>query len=131
MTSSIVTGNAAQALGSKTGGWVVGYFAEQKLTHSPHFEIKIWHYDSQPDYGQKVFRGTEFIIVEGGVLTLELESDNGDDDSIVQKFELKGSARQYIIIPPNCKKRVWVTEAPTYGITVRWPSTPGMNVKCQ
>lgn len=129
MTSSIVVGDAAQALGSRTRGWIIGHM-QHGLTHSPHFEIKAWRYDRQPDYGQKVFLGVEFIIVEGGVLTIELVKCDSDDVPAERKFELNGSTRQYIIIPPNYKKVVWVTEAPAYGLTVRWPSAPGMNVVC-
>ena len=130
MFSSIVVGNATQTLGLETKGWVVGHM-QHGPAYTPHFEIKIWHYDSQPNYGWKRFMGTEFIIVEGGMLTVELEIEDGDDVPAGKKFELKGSTREYIIIsPPNCKKRVLVTEAPAYGVTVRWPSAPGMNVEC-
>lgn len=128
MHSSVIVGNAVQAIASSTKGWVVGHFMPPGIAWSCDFEIKIWHYDNQPDYGQKLFGGTEFIIVEAGTLKLELEIPDGRGGFIHNSVDLKGSARDWVIIPSNCKKRVFVTEAPSYGITVRWPSVPGMNV---
>jgi len=124
----IVTGNAAQVVTSSTNGWVVGYFMPPGIAQSSNFEIKIWHYDEQPDYGQKTFHGTEFIIVEGGTLVFLLDVPDGHGNFILdQAVELQGSAREWVILPPGCKKQVRVLKAPAYGITVRWPSAPGMN----
>ena len=128
MLQEIVIGNAAEALASSASGWVIGHFMKEAITHNEEFEIKIWHYDSQPDYGKKEFKGTEFIIVEKGGLRLELEIPDGQGVFSSRHVELKASTRDYIVIPPNCRKRVVVTEAPAYGITVRWPSGPGVNV---
>ena len=100
--TSIVTGSA-NTLSSKDC-WVVGHFKPPGLAHSRQFEVKVWRYHAQPDYGQKKFTGTEFIIVEGGELTLELQSDDGENRKIV----LKGVQRQYVIIPPNYQKRFWL-----------------------
>lgn len=126
MFQEIVLGNAVEAAASQTNGWVVGHFIPEGLGHTNDFEIKIWHYDSQPNYPPKILGGTEFIIVEKGTLVLELEIPDGQGGFIPRRIELKSSIRDYIIIPPGCKKRVVVAEAPSLGITVRWPSAPGI-----
>ncbi len=124
MLQEIIVGNAADAAASARKGWVVGYFIPEGLGNSKDLEIKIWHYDSQPNYGQKEFGGTEFIIVEKGTLRLMLEVPDGNGAFVPQAIELKGSNRDYVILPPGCKKQVRVIEAPSFGMTVRWPSVP-------
>ena len=127
MIQQLIVGNAAEAAASKTKGWVTGHFIPEGLGHTGDFEIKLWHYDAQPDYGIKVFGGTEFIIVEKGVLTLKLEVPDGDGTFIPRTIELRGLTQDYVILPPGCKKEVIVAEAPSWGVTVRWPSVPGTN----
>jgi len=124
----LVIGNAVKANASSTKGWVTGHFMPEGLGQTGGFEIKLWHYDSQPDYGQKAFAGTEFIIVERGVLKLELEVPNASGSFDSCTVELHDSNRDYVIVPPNCRKRVIILESPSYGVTVRWPSAPGTNV---
>lgn len=127
MHSVIITGNAAKVATSSTNGWVVGHFMKG-LAHSKDLEIKFWHYTGQPNYPQKIFGGTEFIIVEAGILKLEVETPDGRGGfEPLRQVELNGSTGDYVILPPGCRKRVLVISAPTHGITVRWPSSVGRN----
>ncbi|KKU68853.1 MAG: hypothetical protein UX89_C0001G0044 [Parcubacteria group bacterium GW2011_GWA2_47_16] len=128
MLQQLVIGNALKANASSTKGWVAGHFMPEGLGQTGDFEIKLWRYDEQPDYGQKTFGGTEFIIVERGALKLELEVPNASGSFDSCMVELKGSTRDYVILPPGCIKGVVVLEAPSYGVTVRWPSVSGSNV---
>lgn len=116
----VVLGNAKQANESPQRGWIVGHMQEG-LGHTNSFEVKVWHYDEPFEYGQKVFGGTELIIIYGGVLKFEFKDGS--------KFELimKGESHDYCVIPPGVKKRVIVVEAPAFGDTIRWPSTPNLN----
>ena len=127
MPQKIVIGNAAEVAASSTKGWVTGHFMPEGLGQTGDFEIKFWRYDEQPDYGLKIFAGTEFVIVEKGVLTLKLEVPDGDGTFMPRTIELRGLTRDYVILPPGCRKEVIVTEAPSWGVTVRWPSSPGTN----
>lgn len=128
MLQQLVIGNAADANASATKGWVVGHFMPEGLGQTGDFEIKIWHYNEPLNYGQKVFDGTEFFIVEAGSLRAELDIPDGSGGFSHREVKLNGATRDYIIIPPNCIKRVVATKTPSYGVTVRWPSAPGNNV---
>lgn len=128
MHPSVILGSSAKSSASSQKGWVVGHFMSEGVAQTADFEIKIWHYSEPPDYGQKLFTGSEFIIVERGYLRLELEVPDGHGSYCSEQVELSGEFRGWVILPPNCKKRVMVTQVPSFGITVRWPSAPGTNV---
>ena len=127
MPPQIIRGNARNANASQSKGWVVGHFISKGLCSSGGLEIKIWHYDGPIEYGVKTFKGTEFFIVERGALRVELDIPDGDGSFTSTQVVLKGNTRDYIVIPPNCKKRIVVLDAPSFGVTVRWPSAPGIN----
>ncbi len=130
MNSKIITGDAATSNASATKGWFVGHFMpKETLAHSKEMEIKTWHYDEDPNYGWKIFYGTEFIIVEKGVLRIgvEIPSEVRGADPTQLFITLDGEKREWVIIPPGYTKNVAVKEAPTWGVTVRWPSAPGVN----
>jgi hypothetical protein len=127
MSSSIVVGTAAEAASSAAHGWVIGHFMEPGVTHSTSVEIKVWRHDRQPTYWQKAFAGTEFVIVEGGIVKFELSAYPPSDQHI-QEVELKGISRDYVIIPPGYSKRLTVIQAPVYGLCVRWPSEAGRSL---
>jgi|SRR5579884_2992657 len=116
-----VRGTADDALRSVYQGWIVGHFFHG-LSYSRDLEIKLWHYDANPDYPQKEFAGTELIIVEQGIL--HIEAVIGGTSHAV---DLSGKNRDYVIFPPGTIKQVAVAEAPACGITVRWPSALGAN----
>lgn len=121
--SDIVRGTAAQAR-SERNGWVVGHFApENHLGHTGAFEIKLWQYGEPFGYPLKEFRGTEFIVVYGGVLNVHVESDG-----VEQTIVLNGAKHEYIILPPGLKRRVSCSAFPCYGTTVRWPSQPNNQI---
>ena len=122
----IVRGSSQEAnVSSLMKGWVVGHMHEG-LTHTREFEIKHWHYDRPFEYGKKRFDGTEFIVIYGGILRFETEwkVEHGTETAI---HILKGNHKEYIIFPPGITKTVIVVEAPAFGVTVRWPSAPGVN----
>lgn len=119
--TGVVLGNSDSINGSATKGWAVGHM-QDGLTKSSDFEIKIWDYPEPFDYGKKSFAGTEFISISAGALKFELEQD-GKTKTVI----LRASSRDYIVIPPNVVKQVIVYEAPAFGVTVRWPSVPGVN----
>ena len=128
--AQIVAGDAASAKASKNRGWIVGHFMpDGTLAHNTEMEIKLWHYDEDPNYGLKVFTGTEFIVVEKGTLLIELEIPSVIAGELPHKhgITLRGASREWAIIPPNCTKRAIVIQAPAWGVTVRWPSAPGVN----
>lgn len=118
----VITGNSQQINLSSTKGWAVGHM-QNGLAHSVELEIKLWHYDQPFDYGQKLFAGTEFITIYGGVLKFELELPDGEKSELV----LKGDKHEFVILPPGTKKRVIVVEAPAFGDTIRWPSAPNVS----
>lgn len=123
MVHAVIRGTASECNTSATKGWIVGHFGED-LQKSDGFEIKSWHYDSEPDYPAKQFNGTEFIIVYGGTLRINASVDGKDFTDYV----LSGEAQDYIIFPPGTIKTVHVPVTPSFGITVRWPSVPGGNI---
>ncbi len=88
----------------------------QGTPYHDHVEVKMWHYDTDPDYGYKEFKGTEFISVEYGSLEITLEDAQGKRTSVI----LDGATRDYIIIPPGYKKNVRPVKIPTEGACVRW-----------
>lgn len=125
MIEGIIRGNNREANSADTKGWVAGHMS-QGLAKTVDFEIKMWQYDKPFDYGRKVFKGTEFISIYGGTIQLELEK--GNDGSIERAVVLlKGSQKEYVIIPAGITKRVVVIDAPAFGDTVRWPSDPENN----
>ena len=69
-----IRGSAASANSSIRKGWLVGHFMpEGTIAYCKDLEIKSWHYDKDPNYGLKVFMGTEFISVEHGTIQIEFE----------------------------------------------------------
>ncbi len=112
-----------KAVNSSDRGWIAGHMIPKTgLASTPAFEIKAWNYSEAINYGKKTFGGTEFIIIYGGRLRLIL--------SVGKEFEfleLNGWEHEYIIIAPNVVKEVVVVESPAFGVTVRWPSAPGLN----
>ncbi len=119
----IIRGNAYEANASSSmRGWAVEYMHEG-LAGSTKLEIKVWRYDEPFDYGRKSFGGTEFIVIYGGKLRFELETEEGGQTSLT----LDSKGNEYIILPPGHTKKVIVEEAPAFGVTVRWPSGPGVN----
>lgn len=122
MSTQVIHGTAAEANESKTNGWVVGHFMPPGLVQSDEFEIKLWHYDGNSDYPMKEFGGTEFIIIYGGVLRIYILT-NGMSRNVY----LRGDGHEYVVLPPGTTKQVFVMKAPAFGVTVRWPSGPGVS----
>ena len=122
MRKHIVVGNAKQANQSSKKGWIAGHM-HTGLAQTSFVEVKQWHYDEPFDYGQKIFQGTELITIYEGVLRFELEFPDGQKSEVV----LNGETHDYVILPPDTKKRVIVEQVPAYGDTVRWPSSPNMS----
>lgn len=112
-------------------GWVAGHMHTKEggtlLTGSHEFEIKLWHYDGPINYGKKSFGGTEFIVIYGGTLRFELDQKVVDFGMETKIVTLLGLNHEYITFPPGITKEVVVVEAPAFGVTVRWPSGPGVN----
>lgn len=128
---AFVRGNSKDANASDfMKGWVAGHMHTKEggtpLTGSLEFEIKLWHYPGPIDYGKKSFGGTEFVVIYGGVLRFELEQEM---DGKIEKevVVIHGEHHEYVIFPSGIKKTVVVVEAPAFGVTVRWPSKPGVN----
>lgn len=117
----IELGTAALANSLATKGWVVGHMKGGPAKTSD-LEVKLWHYDSQPDYPKKVFHGTEFIVIYGGALKISLEKDGE-----AKEIFLDGGNHDYVVLGPGTAKQVFVVAAPAFGVTVRWPSGPNLN----
>ena len=117
-----IFGNAKQANESVKKGWIAGHM-HSGVAQTSFVEVKQWHYDVPFDYGQRIFQGTELITIYGGALRFELEFSDGQKSEVF----LNGETHDYIILPPDTKKRVIVEQAPAYGDTVRWPSAPSMS----
>ncbi len=117
-----VRGTAAEANASLQKGWVVGHFMPPGVSQSDDFEVKLWHYDENPDYPFKEFDGTELIIIYGGMLEIEIE-----ESEVFTQVVLDGTDHEYVILAPGTKKQVRVLQAPAFGVTVRWPSSDGRN----
>ena len=117
----IIFGNATELCASAAKGWVVGHFAEGEA-HSEHVEIKLWRYDTLPDYPKKAFSGTEFIVIYGGALRIE-----GFVNEARFTYLIEGASHDFIMLPPGTEKQVFLIRAPAYGVCVRWPSAPGLN----
>lgn len=118
--AGIILGNSDSINQSSTNGWTVGHM-QNDIAKSSDVEIKMWNYPEPFDYGRKSFAGTEFISIDKGVLRLEIEHPSG-----IRTVILNGRTRDYIVISPNAIKQVFFVE-PASGITVRWPSTPGLS----
>ena len=117
----VKTGRVGESVVSATHGWVVGHM-QSGLGQTTAVEVKLWRYDSQPDYPRKAFHGTEFIVIYGGVLRISLEKDGECQDII-----LRGENQDYVVLGPGITKQVFVFKAPAFGVTVRWPSDPNLN----
>ena len=117
----IKTGRVGESAIFATHGWAVGHM-QSGLGQTTAVEVKLWRYDSQPDYPKKVFRGTEFIVIYGGVLKISLEKDGE-----AKEIFLNGSNQDYVVLEPGIAKQVFVVTAPAFGVTVRWPSDPNLN----
>jgi hypothetical protein len=118
MKEKVIRGTAAQANASERNGWVMGpFFSRGSLSCDPTHETKLWRYDTNPEYGLKGFRGTEFIVVYGGRLRLMVLLDDGSKEEYV----LEGASHDYIILPPH-RKNVVAEICPAFGVTVRWHS---------
>lgn len=116
-----VLGNMNGANKTDAHGWIVGHMAKG-IANTDDVEIKLWRYDTNPEYPKKKFLGTECIVVFSGVITLFLEKD-GDELTI----DLIGVNRDYVILEPGTIKKVVVKKFPAFGVTVRWPSAPNLN----
>ncbi len=114
-------GTIQQANESTYNGWIVGHM-QTGIAQTNGFEIKLWYYPDFIDYPKKEFLGTECIVIYGGIIILHLEK-NGE----IAAEELIGKNGDYIILEPGIVKRVEVKEKPAFGVTVRWPSLPGVN----
>lgn len=122
---NIIHGNEREANASNSSkrGWVVGHMHQEDLAGTKDLEIKLWRYDGPINYGRKSFNGTEFIVIYGGKLRFDIEDETGAQTSLT----LCGEENEYVIFPPGLKKVVVVESAPAHGVTVRWPSLPGIN----
>lgn len=121
----IVTGTKYSANTGSTKGWAMGHmFPCGHLGYSTEFEVKLWQYDSQPDYPPKRFNGVEFIAIFAGRIKLLCEKD-GDKREVVL---VGGNRVDYCILEPGITKTVVLFEGePAWGVTVRSPSDPGVN----
>lgn len=114
--SEIVRGTAAVANASERRGWVMGPFFDT-LTETAPFEVKLWHYDEQPNYLWKKYGGKELIVIYGGVLIIDIREDIGISKDTITLVGLK---HDYVILPPAITKMVTVVQAPAFGVTVRY-----------
>jgi hypothetical protein len=124
----IIRGNSQKAnLDRFMKGWVVGHMHGDEVNGTPEIEVKLWHYEGPIDYGKKQFGGTELVVVYGGRLTFNTETVV--DGKVTAETFTVGSKdeHEYIIFPPGTTKEVVVENAPAFGVTVRWPSGPGVN----
>lgn len=113
--SQVIRGTAAEANQSERRGWVVGeFFPRNSLGHDDH-EIKLWHYDQNPDYGVKGFLGREFIVAYGGRIRIIADFTDGTRGEYV----LDGAKHDFIVLPPH-EKSVIAEQCPAFGVTVRW-----------
>ncbi|HEY4510222.1 MAG TPA: hypothetical protein VJJ73_00100 [Candidatus Paceibacterota bacterium] len=117
---NLVTGNT-ETITKTHRGWTVGHM-HTGLAGTTAFEVKQWRYDDPIDYGWKKFLGTEYIVIYQGVLEIQLVLD-GDKETVT----LRGSCQDYVIFSPGVTKKVVVLETPAFGVTVRWPSSLGLN----
>ncbi len=105
------------------GGWVAGHMIPERcLTGTSALEIKLWNYPEAINYGKKAFGGTEFVVIYGGKIRFWLGKD-GQREFV----DLDGEKHEYIAIAPGVIKEVEVLEFPAFGVTIRWPSAPGIN----
>ena len=119
-----IVGCGKQARASKTRGWVVGHMMPDGHTgQTTGLEIKLWRYDSQPDYPPKRWNGHEFITVYRGVLKIRF-SESGSEE-LTREVTLRTG--EYILFPPGVVKRVFAVKTPVWGDTIRWPSGPGVS----
>lgn len=116
---AIERGTVKEINQSNLRGWPVGHMCDG-LGKTLEFEIKLWEYDHTLNYPKKIFGGTEFIVVYGGAIRLDLERDGDKQTEVIH-------SKEYIILGPNLVKLVSVVESPAYGVTVRWPSQPEFN----
>jgi hypothetical protein len=117
LEQAVVRGTAALANESERKGWIMGPFitpitsVEFDGTH----EVKLWHYDTTPEYGVKGFHGNELIVIYGGRLRLKVFFSDG----VEHEYVLEGKSHDYIILPPH-RKEVIPEECPAFGVTVRY-----------
>lgn len=112
----VICATAAEANQSYRRGWVIGpFFPDGSLEYDHDHEVKLWHYDSNPEYGVKEFLGTEFIVAYGGRIRIEADFPDGTK----AEYVLDGATHDYILLPPH-KKSVIAEECPAFGVTVRW-----------
>lgn len=103
--------------------WTIGYFLGQKNAYNPLLtttacELKRWRYNGPINYPPAIFGGEcEFITVEQGMIAITFRSR--DMSASTTKMIGRG---EYCAIGSNIEKIVRVVEAPTWGLTLRWPS---------
>jgi len=103
--------------------WTIGHFLGQKNAYNPLLtttacELKRWRHNGPINYPPAIFGGEcEFITVEQGMIAIIFCSR--DMSAPMTKIIGRG---EYCAIGSNIEKIVHVVEAPTCGLTLRWPS---------
>lgn len=114
--NDVIRGTAAETNQSNSRGWVIGsFFPHDSLPYDRDHEVKLWHYDANPNYGVKGFPGTEFIVAYGGRIRINASFMDGTK----AEYVLDGASHDYILLPAHVKT-VIAEECPAFGVTVRW-----------